>query len=280
MLDSILTGLIYIICMFVLFIIGKLLYDLLNNKFKLDFQLVKEDNLAVAISISGYYLGIVFAIGGAVIGPSHGFLQDLIDLGIYGGIAIIMMNIATVLCDKIILYKFDNTKEIIEDKNVGTGVVNFGVYVASGLIIYGAVSGQGGSIFTALAFAGLGLAVLIIAGFVYNWITPFDIHEHIEKDNVAVGVSYAGVMVAMGIIVMNAVSGDFISWAENLSYLGIEVLLGLILLPLIRVITDKVLLPGERLTKELIGQEVPNIGAGLIEATIYIVAAFLIGWSF
>ena len=53
-------------------------------------------------------------------------------------------------------------------------------------------------------------------------------------------------------------------------------MVGLLLLPLVRLFADKVLLPGARLTDELV-QDVPNVGAGAIEATTYLAASILIG---
>jgi hypothetical protein len=38
-------------------------------------------------------------------------------------------------------------------------------------------------------------------------------------------------------------------------------------------------LPGRKLTDEIINQEKPNVGAGLIEAFAYVAAAILITWS-
>ena len=52
--------------------------------------------------------------------------------------------------------------------------------------------------------------------------------------------------------------------------------IGLLFLPLVRWLTDKILLPGRNLTDELINQEKPNTGAGLIEAFAYIGGSVLI----
>ncbi|MFQ6617850.1 MAG: DUF350 domain-containing protein, partial [Fidelibacterota bacterium] len=108
----------------------------------------------------------------------------------------------------------------------------------------------------------------------------YDIHEHIEKDNVAVGIAFAGVLLGMGNIVRFSLSGDFTSWSENLLKFGIIVVLGLVLLPAIRWVTDVVLLPGQKLTRELVAQEKPNLGAASSEALSYVASSFLIGWCF
>ena len=276
--DQVVTALIYLVAVFFLFFVGKFIYDKLNRKFVLREELLQKDNFAVAIALVGYYLGLVFAVGGVLMGPSTYWLDDLLDILFYGIVAIVLLNLSAYINDKIILYKFDSTKEIIEDRNVGTGVVQAANHIAVGLIIYGAISGQGGDLITAGAFWVLGQVVLILASLIYNLITPFDIHDEIEKDNVAVGVAFAGMLISLGNVIRIGLAGDFISWEANLIQFGSFVVFGLILLPVLRLITDKILLPGESLTAELVHQKTPNVGAGAIEAFSYIAASFLLGW--
>lgn len=277
-LDQIVTSLIYLAGTFALFFIGKFVYDRVNRRFDLNEQLVKQDNLACAIAVAGYYLGLVFALGGVLEGPAGFWLSDLFDIFFYGLTAIILLNVSSFLNNKIILYKFDNVKEIIEDRNVGTGVIEAANHIAMGLIIYGAISGEDGDLVTAATFWLLGQITLIIASFAYNLITPFDVHEEIEKDNVAVGVAFAGMLIALGNIVRIGIEGDFVSWQENFQRFLAFAIFGLIMLPVLRAITDRVLLPGESLTKELVHQEKPNVGAGTIEALAYIAGSMLLGW--
>ena len=67
-----------------------------------------------------------------------------------------------------------------------------------------------------------------------------------------------------------------VSWTQSLSEFGYYAIVGLLLLPLVRIFADKVLLPGARLTDELV-RDVPNVGVGAIEATSYLAASILIG---
>ena len=58
-------------------------------------------------------------------------------------------------------------------------------------------------------------------------------------------------------------------------------ILGLILLPLVRLAIDKLIMTaGHSLTREEVGQQVPNIGAGVLEGSLYLCISFLIGWCF
>ena len=276
--DLIATG-IYLISAFVLFWIGKLVKDLTTTSYSVREELVEKDNAALGVAMAGYYFGLILAIGGTLSGPSQGLENDLIDIGIYGLLAIILLNLSRLVNDGLILHGFKIRDELIDDQNAGTGVVIAASYIATGLVIFGAVSGEIGGIVTTVAFWALGQAALVLAGLVYEWITPYSIHDEIEKDNVAAGVAFAGALVGIGVIVFHASAGNFISWAVNLQDFAIEVVAGLILLPIVRFISDVILLPGQKLTNEIANQEHPNLGAGFIEATSYVGASFLIVWS-
>ena len=276
--DLIATG-IYLISAFVLFWIGKLVKDLTTTSYSVREELVEKDNVALGVAMAGYYFGLILAIGGTLSGPSQGLENDLIDIGIYGLLAIILLNLSRLVNDGLILHGFKIRDELIDDQNAGTGVVIAASYIATGLVIFGAVSGEIGGIVTTVIFWALGQAALILAGLVYEWVTPYSIHDEIEKDNVAAGVAFAGALVGIGIIVFHASAGDFISWTINLQDFAIEVVAGLILLPIVRFIADVILLPGQKLTDEIANQEHPNLAAGFIEAMSYIGASFLIVWS-
>ncbi len=243
-LDSLILAVIYLICAYALLWLGKLVFDLLHPEFHVREELLDNDNVALALALVGYYLGLVFAIGGVLSGPSHGLMEDVVDIILYGPLGIILLNISTVVSDKLILFQFDNTKEIIQDHNAGTGITEAGVYIATGLILFGALSGETGTIWTALAFWGLGQVGLILTGLVYEWITPYSIHTEIERDNVAVGVSFAGALIGMGNILRFAASDEFFSWQSYITVFGTYALVGLVFLRLIRFATEKILLPG------------------------------------
>lgn len=277
-LDYIITSIIYIAASLAVFIAGHKSFAILRKDCNIAHELVEKDNCAFALTLCGYYLGLIIAIGGVVSGPSAGLDEDLVDFAIYGPLAIVLLHVSAMINDRLILSRFEIKKEIIEDQNCGTGAVEFAVFVASGLNIHGAVYGLGGSIFTTLIFWAAGQIVLVGLGIYYNRIVNYDIHEHIEKDNVAVGVAFAGAIIAIGNLLRAASAEHFHSWMENVEIFLAFMVLGVILLPLSRMLTDRVLLPGRELSEELVGQEKPNLGAGLLEAGSYIGSSFLISW--
>ena len=277
-LDHILSSLIYLAACFVVFVAGHLVFILFRRSYNIQDELVEKDNAACALVLCGYYLGLTFSIGGVIAGPSAGMESDLIDILVYGPLAILLLNLSALINDRFILSEFDIRKEILQDQNCGTGVVEFAVFVATGLNIFGALYGQGGSVFTAIAFWALGQTVLVLIGKYYNLITQYNIHEQIEKDNVAVGIGFAGTLIGIGNLLRAASAEHFISWEANLITFGLYMVVGLILLPVARILTDRILLPGRSLADELVNQVKPNQGAAFLEASSYIGASFLITW--
>ncbi len=277
--DAILTTVVYLVSSFALFFIGKYLYQFIHKGYNVKDELVEKDNLAFALAHTGYFIGLVLAIGGIMMGETAGVLMDLLFIGIYGIIALILLNLSIIINDKIILRKFSVKKEITEDQNAGTGILEGASAIATGLIIMGSIYGEGGWIHTVLIYWVIGQALLILTAYVYNWITPFDVHEHIEKDNVAVGVAMAGAIIAIGNLIRHGLMHDFEDWWMTAEYIAIDAGIGLVFLPIARLIADKILLPGRNLTDELVNQEKPNIGAGIIEAFAYIGGSVLICWS-
>lgn len=278
-LDTLLTSLIYIALCFILFLIGKGVFSLFHRDVEVHKELVEHDNVAFAIAHVGYFIGILLAIGSAIVGPSHGLVQDVIDISIYGLLAVLLLNISLIINDKIILRKFSIRKEISEKQNIAIGLTEAGMAVATGLILMGSVSGEGGSVLTALAFWAMGQVLLVLTALFYGAIIKFDLHEQLGKANIAVGVAFAGALIAISNLIRFGLSGEFETWQENLTNVGVEVAVGLVFLPAVRIVADKLLLPGQNLTDELVNQEKPNLGAAFVEAFAYIGGSVLITWT-
>ncbi len=283
-LNSLVHSIGYLAMAFVLFYAGKILYSILNPKIDITKELVEKDNLAFIISYVGYFSALVVIIIGAISGESYGFLEDAKLIGIYGVLGMFLLQIGAVIANKLILPSFSIKKEIIEDKNEGTGVIEAAVYLSNSFLLYGALVGESNSLWegitTFLVYWLFGNIMLVLSTKVFSAWISYNIHDEIEKDNVAAGVVFAGAIIAIGIVIMNALMDPFQDWITAAIDVALYTLLGMLLLPVMRFLTDAILLPGRKLTDEIINQEKPNIGAGLIEAFAYIGAATLILWTF
>ena len=274
-----------------LFLFGKFLFSKTHHKINISHELVKQDNVAFSIAYVGYFIGVLLVIGGTIVGTSYGLKMDMVNIAIYGVLTITLLNASSWVNDRFILSQFSVRKEIIEDQNSGTGVIEAANYVASGLVIYGAVSGKSPDFFpdlsyglfvsgilSVLIFWIIGQLLMVVTTKIYSLLLPYDVHYEIERDNVAAGIGFAGAMVAIAILISYGITGDFEGWIPTFIEIAIDLTLGLAMLPLMRWIADDVLLPGEKLTDEIVNQKVPNIGAAFLEAFAYIGSAVLITW--
>ena len=271
-----LSGIIFLILSVFLFIISKYIKDILTP-YQLRRQLDNKQNVAVAISLSGYLMAVVIVLLGAFLSPSKNLLEDILEFLQYATLGIVFLNLSRFINDKFLLRKFLNVKELVNDQNAGAGAVEFGSYIASGLVIAGAIHGQGGGIHTAFTFFILSQIALIVFAFLYNLITPFDVHDEIEKDNIAAGVAFGGTLVALGIILLKGTVGDFISWQYNLTNFLVSVVSSLIFFPVIRLLLDKLLIPKIDLNHAIAKNK--NLAIGLLEMTVAISFAVIIYFS-
>ncbi|MEO1447979.1 MAG: DUF350 domain-containing protein [Bacteroidota bacterium] len=267
-LTAILANFSFLILYVVLFFLSKWIKGMFAS-YVLDEQLTEYDNNAVSVSVAGYFIGITAVFVGAMSGPSAGdVVTDLISVASYSLAGILLLNLARIINSRLILYKFNVDKEIIKDQNPGTGVVEAGAYIASGLIIAGAIHGEGGGPLTALVFYIIGQICLILFSLLYARMSPYDVHAEIEKDNTAAGLGFAGALISIGIIVMKGVSGDFTGWAEDLMALGIDIAIIFVYLIVVRLVFDRFVLRNSSLHEEI--SEDQNMGAGLLEMMVAI----------
>jgi uncharacterized membrane protein YjfL (UPF0719 family) len=260
----------------IVFFIANYIYSKKIN-YDLKQEIVENDNNAASISLAGYLIAVSIIFIGVMIGPSKGLLQDFVAIITYSALGIALLYIAHLINDKLILHKFENTREIVEDHNIGTGAVQAASYIASGLIIAGAIHGQGGGIITTIVFFLLGQASLIIFTKIYDMITSFDLHKEIENDNFAAGIAFSGTLIALGIILSNASSGNFISWEHNGSIFIFNMLSAFILLPVFRVVIDKLIIINIDINDEISTDK--NIGVGCLECASTIAFACVLSFA-
>lgn len=283
--DSYFATLAYTVLSLLFLIISRKVYQLLHKEVDMNYELVEKDNFAFAFANVGYLSGIVIALGGALTGGTSGnLLNDIIDFSLYTFISIILLNLSIILNDFLILRRMNLKHELVEDQNVGVGVLEAAISVATGLIIYGAVSGDSthdvmNGFFTTVIFWAIGMLLFVISTVVYNAILNYNLLDEIKKNNFAVGVAYSGVIISIANLVRHGIQGDFISWEVSGYSILYNSIIALAVLPIVRLIADKLLLPGQKLTDELVNQEKPNVGAGLVEAFAYVGCSILLDWT-
>jgi uncharacterized membrane protein YjfL (UPF0719 family) len=240
-----------------------------------DQELTHHDNPAAAITLSGYFLGVFIALSGVLAAPSRGLVEDLLSTGAFGLAGVLVLFASLFGAPFVGGVKLG--RDIIENHNVGAAMVLFANFVATGLIYSGAVMGEGAGVMawvTLFAFQLLGQVTLAAMAHLFEFITPYDLHAEItEKRNTAAAIGYAGALVAIGMILHNAVSGDFVSWSTDLRSYALYCLPLLLLWPVRKLVVDGVMLSFKNLNHEIAVDR--NVGAGLIEASVYVGFALL-----
>ncbi|MGL1901598.1 MAG: DUF350 domain-containing protein [Fibrobacterales bacterium] len=259
----------YLLLAVVILALGKFAFNI-TVPFALDHQLTTEDNKAIALSFAGYLFALMLIIIGVFSTETTrevNVYQDILMTLIWGVAGIILLNLARYMNDKILLRKFSTNKELVNDRNVGTGAVEFGCLVGVGFIIKAVVSGEsesiGYDIFGTVLYSILGQAIFFLYGELYQLITPYDLHAEIEKDNASAGVAFGFNLIAVGIL-----TGAGITYTDSLIVLIAWVVLSMFLLITVRYMIDKVMLPGCLMNREI--SEDHNWGSAIIEGVLLI----------
>ena len=300
-------GITFIVLSIIILLIAKVIQDVLTP-FRIGEQLNQKNNAALGLSISGYYLGVIIVFVAVMYEPtvsvaqetsgnffreigdsfSQEFWQDYLSAFLYALGSIVVLNIARVIVDRLVLFRFNTAKEIVGSQNVGSGAVEFGVYIGVALIIASATASTAEIVGTpdpstletllrTIIFFILGLGVLIIYSLFYQFTTPFDIHAQIEDGNTAVGVALSGNIIAISLVTFKAVYGDFSTWEQSIIGFLTFAILGFILLYVVRFLVDIILLSGTRVSDELSVDR--NLGVAFIESAVVVSAALVLFFS-
>ena len=124
-------GLVYVALGIVVLYIAKWILDLVTP-YHVGDQLGEKDNTALGLSITGYFLGVIIVFVAVLYTPfasgeeyqwqfDADFGYDVLEVFLYSLGAIAVLNLTRFLVDRLVLFKFNVEKEVIEDQNAGTG---------------------------------------------------------------------------------------------------------------------------------------------------------------
>ncbi|MBF0360525.1 MAG: DUF350 domain-containing protein [Oligoflexia bacterium] len=272
---------IYLMIVILMIFVGKWLFNFITS-YSLKDELTKKDNLAIALATNGYLVGIAIIAVAANIGEtlSLSLFDGVLEVVGFSFLGMVLLLISKFVNEKFILKKFSVRKELIDDRNAGTGAVVFGNYVASALIVAEAISVEGGGFLFVLLFFFLGQIFLVAFAHIFVYLMPFDVHSELEKDNVAAGVSLGGALISISIILMKGLSSDSVSTAQllpNIISFVIVGIFGLFLLSSLRFLFAKFFVFGVDLNKEISVDR--NVGVAIIEASMMLIISFSLFFS-
>lgn|GEM_PF-1539587 len=263
----------FLACVLLVMIMAKIAFDLLVKALygkNADQELCEKDNPAFGISFALYLAGVAYATLKGIEPTEASYFADLLSVLLHGGFAIMAMLAAMVINDYCILWKVRNAKEIFEERNIAVGIGEGGSFVATAMILAGAWTN--GSWGTVLLWFAIGQAMLVAVTFLYQWITPHDIHAEIDTGNTACAIGLAGFLVGTALIVYGAIAGPATTLLSDLTDAGVYLGVGVVTMVLMRGFTGILFIPRTTsLNDEIVRDR--NINAGLLEAAAYVIAA-------
>ena len=176
-------------------------------------QSAPSDNPAYAVFMGSFLLALGFAMAGSfVMHTDHLSLRSMAKAVIEGFLSVGLLWCSIVINDRFILYGFKISKEIHQDRNLGVAFCVAGSTLATGCVLNGSFIGYSPGfmreIVDVMIFWLLGQVMLCLAAFVFRRWKTYDVHRLIEYDNnVAVGVDYGCLLLAIGIVVRGGVVG-------------------------------------------------------------------------
>ena len=253
----------------------------LTTRYHLSDELTKHDNKAVGVATAGYIFGVLTIIRGVLIssGFTHGRLwHDLLSIAIWTAISLSLLLASAWINRVFLLNRFDMHKEMITDRNVGTGAVLAGTYIGTAFIISASISGTTGGgigveILDTLVFFIIGQLGFILLGAIYQRTCGYNVHDEIERDNESAGVAFGATLIALAILI----SGQ-IRRGDSLVALAVWIPISLLVLLGSRWLVDLIILPDARLHDEIARDR--NWGVALIEGAAAIGIALLLDTSF
>ncbi|MGE0101827.1 MAG: DUF350 domain-containing protein [Blastocatellales bacterium] len=262
-----------------LLIIARLAYRLVLGE-SMTKALIEHDNRAAAVALAGFLLGVIQVVIPILGAPSHSFWSDLNGVALYGIGGIAAMTVSGLLFEFYSQRTGVRLRKEISEKNLAAGIVDGAIHFSSGQIVAGALTGDGGSLVPTLVFWAAGMLALIVLTQIFRMLTVFNDADMINEGNVAAALGYAGLIVAIGMMVGYAVSGTFTGYAEGFRSFGLMLLVVFFLYPVRQIIVQTLLLGGGfSLRKGRLDTEIAedrNVGAGLLEAVGYIATALVV----
>ncbi len=237
----------YMLMIFGLLFVVKKAADAMT-RFDDDAAVERDGNLAVALRRFGLYVGICIALTGIFMGDVSEtelllFLQE-------AAVVVVIFFVAQFFNDYVIVRGVRNN-DLIMQGNAPTGLIEAGSFIATGILVNGAFSGEQGGIVSAVVFFSLGQAMMAIAIWIHQKIYRFDVAECCKEGNMAAGVAIAGLLVAYSLILRSSISGDFIGWPESLGSFFISAATGMVCLIIFEKLAGVIFLPKTSISEDI-----------------------------
>lgn len=254
----------------VIFLIG--LY--LLNRFA-----IKKKNMGFYIRNSAYMLGFAIAISSSFL--SNGMEFDItypLFAAIDMAIVLSLLYLSIKINNKFILSGINNDKMILQG-NLSIPIIEAGTIIATSIILFSSMYGEGKYI-DALLFFVLGQGALFLMFKIYERSTRFDDLKLIEDNNISISLVLFSVIVGFSLIIATSIFGDSseIGILEDIiSFVYVFLFSVILLIIFLNRLLDKLFFPSHIIEEEI---EKDNISVvlpySIMKLSIIIIIAVII----
>ncbi len=242
---------------------------------------LEKGHVASSMLHAGDVLAI-FMVSASVVGNCvhhESLVTDAMWATIFGLAATVLYYATSRLGMRVLLQA--QLKEQVAAGNVAAGIAASGHAIATGIIVARSIGGSDlVSLGLSLAFFGIAQASMHLLVGLFRWLTPYDDSEEVLGGNVAAALSYAGVTIAVGIIVGRAVEGTFTGWASSLRGYAIALGYGFTLYVVRQFVVQTVILGrAPTLRRGALDRGIAtekNVGMAALEAVAYVATALVV----
>ena len=233
-------------------------YDPINEIFQ-------RDNPALGVRYAFYIIAVVFALLGTF-DRSQGD-AGVVDFSLHALLAALLIHFSRYLNDWLILYDFDNNREVVREKNTAVAIVEGATYLASAYVVGGAFYDWESGMWLAIVWFLIGQSLLILLGLLYRAFER-DAAKALDDHNTAVGISLGGFLLSGGIVCGAVISGPSQGWRQDALIVAVYLSAWLALMLAAHVLANLLAFRFSRLRDEVVQQR--NIAAALFKAVIFL----------
>lgn len=239
-------------------------------------QLVaKRDNVPVAIEMASFVLAMTIGLLGSLVVQGESWWEQALELVGTAAIVCLTLLFNDQVVSRLVLKGIECNRAVADEHNLAVAIVRASGNVATAFVTRAAL-GHDSDLLERVVWLLIGQAALVLMSLGYQKLTPYDDVAEVRQKNVAAALPMAGILLAVGIIVEAAVSGEGAGWGADLLQLGVDLVISAVLVFALRWAGDKLLLADSTFKEEIVRDK--NPGAGFIEGVTYVAGALAVAY--
>ncbi|TMA87407.1 MAG: DUF350 domain-containing protein [Deltaproteobacteria bacterium] len=228
-------------------------------------EILLRNNSALGIRYAFYVIAVVFALLG-IFDRAQGD-SGVVEFALHALLAALLIHLSRYLNDWLILYDFNNNREVIQEQNVAVSIVEGATYLASAYVISGAFYDWESGLWIAVIWFSIGQLLLIVLALLYRAVTR-GVAEALDNQNTAIGVSLGGFLLSGGIVCGAVISGPSRGWQHDFIVVITYILIWLALMVIAHFLSELLVFRSSRLSDEIMQQR--NIAAALFKGVMFL----------